>query len=111
VKDAQLRARLKDEILAAYLADTAKTRILEPSGDYRRARGKIPFSAQDFFMQLAEGRTTADQIPPPVEMGPTVAMAKPAKRSPARKKVTRAISNRRPEPALAPQPEPAVADR
>ena len=38
VNDAQLRARLKDEILAAYLADTAKTRMLEPNGDYRRAR-------------------------------------------------------------------------
>ena len=73
MNDAQLRARLKDEILAAYLADTAKTRILEPNGDYRRARpatGKTAFSAQDFFMQLAEGRVTADQIPPPVEMRP-----------------------------------------
>ena len=44
VKDAQLCARLQDEILAAYLADTVKTRILEPNGDYRRARGKVPFS-------------------------------------------------------------------
>jgi polyphosphate kinase len=71
IKDPQLKARLKNEILAAYLADTAKTRMLEPNGDYRRARGgagKAAFSAQDFFMQLAEGRVTADQIPPPVEM-------------------------------------------
>ena len=70
ISDAQLRARLKDEILAAYLADTAKTRILQADGDYRRAQGsgKDPFSAQDFFMQLAEGRVTIDSIPPPVEM-------------------------------------------
>jgi len=105
VKDAQLRARLKDEILAAYLADTVKTRILEPNGDYRRARGKVPFSAQDFFMQLAEGRTTADQIPPPVEMGSIGGMAKPAKRNPARKKAARGISNPRPAAALATQRE------
>jgi polyphosphate kinase len=105
VNDAQLRARLKDEILAAYLADTAKTRILEPSGDYRRARpatGKTTFSAQDFFMQLAEGRVTADQIPPPVEMGDVGAAAKPARRkSPVRKKTTRAVARGRMENAPA----------
>jgi polyphosphate kinase len=92
---------LKNEILAAYLADTAKTRMLEPSGDYRRARpahGKTTFSAQDFFIQLAEGRVTADQIPPPVEIKETVAVAKPARlkslaasKAPARKKTSRAM--------------------
>ena len=96
VSDAQLRARLKDEILAAYLADTAKTRILESGGDYRRVRvatGKAAFSAQDFFMQLAEGRVTADQIPPAVEMGQIAAGAKPAPRqkTPVRKKATRVM--------------------
>jgi polyphosphate kinase len=96
VNDAQLRARLKDEILAAYLADTAKTRVLESNGDYRRARpatGKTAFSAQDFFMQLAEGRVTADQIPPPVEMRESAAVVKPsASKSPARKKTSRTVS-------------------
>ena len=38
VNDVQLRTRLKDEILAAYLADTAKTRVLEPDGDYRHGQ-------------------------------------------------------------------------
>jgi polyphosphate kinase len=106
VNDPQLRARLKDEILAAYLADTAKTRILEANGDYRRARGgigKIPFSAQDFFMQLAEGRMTADQIPPPVEMGPSTGVAKSAgRKSPARKKATQVISTLRQGAATVP---------
>lgn len=72
VKDPTLRSRLKNEILAAYLADSAKTSILKPNGHYSRAvgaRGKVAFSAQDFFMQLAEERATLDQIPPPVEMG------------------------------------------
>ena len=94
IKDAQLRARLKDEILAAYLADTAKTRILEPDGDYRRAQaGKVPFSAQDFFMQLAEGRVTVDSIPPPVEMHPAKAAA-----TGARAKLQH--GRRRPEPIV-----------
>ena len=98
VNDGQLRARLKDEILAAYLADTAKTRILEPSGDYRRARpatGKTAFSAQDFFMQLAEGRVTADQIPPAVEMGQSSPVTKlaPGRKAPAHKKANRTIAS------------------
>jgi polyphosphate kinase len=116
VNDAQLRARLKDEILAAYLADTAKTRMLEPNGDYRRARpanGKTAFSAQDFFMQLAEGRVTADQIPPPVEMRDAVATAKPvrlkslaASKSQARKdkKTSRAIPRLQAEDVSAASP-------
>ena len=64
--------------------------------DYRRARpatGKTSFSAQDFFMQLAEGRVTADQIPPPVEMRESATVVKPAaSKSPARKKTSRAVS-------------------
>src|SRR5262249_1254472 len=54
VKDAQLCTRLRNEILAAYLADTVKTRLLSADGTYRRTRetsfGKsLPaFSAQDF---------------------------------------------------------------
>ena len=97
IHDAQLRARLKDEILAAYLADTAKTRILEPSGEYRRVHGvsgKAAFSAQDFFMQLAEGRVTADQIPPAVEIGHVGTVAKPGvqRKAPARKKANRPVA-------------------
>jgi polyphosphate kinase len=69
VKDAQLCARLRNEILAAYLADTVKTRLLSGDGSYHRTRdgvhGKsLPvFSAQDFFMQVAEGKATVDDIP------------------------------------------------
>jgi polyphosphate kinase len=100
VRDVQLRTRLKDEILAAYLADTAKTRMLEPDGDYRRARGgsgKVPFSAQDFFMQLAEGRATIDQIPPPVEMGQAIGLMKSTGRKSRAvgKKPARVITNAR----------------
>jgi polyphosphate kinase len=104
IKDAQLRARLKDEILAAYLADTAKTRILQADGDYRRAHGsgKVPFSAQDFFMQLAEGRVTIDSIPPAVEMHQPKAAAGSRRKPPTRKKMSGTIGRARMENATAP---------
>src|SRR5271156_6698203 len=38
VKDAQLCARLRNEILAAYLADTVKTRLLSGDGDRKSTR-------------------------------------------------------------------------
>jgi polyphosphate kinase len=72
VRDPQLRTRLRHEILAAYLADTAKTRLLLPNGDYTRIRppgAPGGFNAQDFFIQLAEGRVTPDAIPAPAPDG------------------------------------------
>jgi polyphosphate kinase len=52
-----LHARLRKEILAAYLADNTKARILQPNGDYIRApRTGESFSAQDYLMQVAEGK-------------------------------------------------------
>jgi polyphosphate kinase len=90
VKDPQLCSRLRNEILAAYLADTVKTRLLTGDGKYLRARdtelGKLlpAFSAQDFFMQVAEGKASADDIPKlPEEELPKPKMA--AKRAPRRK--------------------------
>ncbi len=69
IRDAQIRARVRDEILAAYLADTVKARLLRTDGSYVRVRepgreSKIPaFSAQDFFIEAAEGRADAKDIP------------------------------------------------
>jgi polyphosphate kinase len=98
VNDPQLRARIKDEILAAYLADTAKTRILLPDGDYRRLHtpnATPSFSAQDFFIRLAEGRATREQIPPAVEMGRLSAVRPAARRkAPARKKSGASVTRR-----------------
>jgi polyphosphate kinase len=69
VESASLKQRLKDEILAAYLADNVKARFLDRNGDYfrlpRRRADKI-FSAQDFLIALAEGTVTAADIPEPV---------------------------------------------
>jgi polyphosphate kinase len=56
VTQADLHKRLRDEILAAYLADNTKARLLQPDGEYVRApRVGEPFSAQDYLMRVAEG--------------------------------------------------------
>jgi len=67
VRDPAARARIHDEILPAYLADTLKARLQQPDGSYIRA-GKLlkdapPFAAQDFLMKLAEGKADLDAIP------------------------------------------------
>jgi polyphosphate kinase len=64
--DPVLQQRVKNEILAAYLADNTKVRFLDRQGRYsrlsrRRAEGR--FSAQDFLIALAEGNETAANIP------------------------------------------------
>ena len=69
VKDAVALARLKEEILPVYLADTLKARIQQSDGSYIRA-AKIyhdapAFSAQEFLMQLAEGKVQLDVLPQP----------------------------------------------
>jgi polyphosphate kinase len=70
IRDAQIGARIRNEILAALLADQLKTRTLNTSGVYQRistleARHDQPaFSAQDFFMQAAEGKASQENIPP-----------------------------------------------
>jgi polyphosphate kinase len=67
IRDAQIRHRIRNEILAAYLADTAKSRIETAEGAYPRVRapeGKC-FSAQDFLIRVAEGRDSIDGIPEP----------------------------------------------
>lgn len=75
VKDPLLHDRIIHEILAAYLADNIKTRVLQADGRYLRPwqspkgrskkppRGPAAFSAQDFLIGLAEGKRSPDQIP------------------------------------------------
>jgi polyphosphate kinase len=92
VRDPAARARLHDEILPAYLADTVKARLQQPDGNYVRAAKALkntkPFSSQEFLMHLAEGKTDLSALPAPHAVS---AEAKPdakkasAKRSPAKK--------------------------
>ena len=74
VLDPLLRQRVRQEILESYLADTAKTRILEASGDYVRVGTRVngrrrtlaaPFNAQEFLIGLAQGNESLAAIPPP----------------------------------------------
>ncbi|HWG20410.1 MAG TPA: polyphosphate kinase 1 [Terracidiphilus sp.] len=69
VRDAAAMARIHDEILPAYLADTTKARLQQPDGTYLRAikatKDAPAFSAQEFLMQLAEGKTDIGAIPKP----------------------------------------------
>jgi polyphosphate kinase len=67
VRDAVALARIHDEILPAYLADTTKARLQQPDGTYIRAckvlKDAPAFSSQQFLMQLAEGKTDVSAIP------------------------------------------------
>jgi polyphosphate kinase len=55
VDDPALAARLRNEILAAYLADNTKARLLQPDGSYMRApQLGSAFNAQERLMQLAQ---------------------------------------------------------
>jgi len=82
ILDVTLKQRLKDEILAAYLADNCKVRFLDRNGDYfrppRRRADKI-FSAQDFLIALAEGTATAGDIPELVRPSQRKIGARPAR--------------------------------
>src|SRR5690349_2930941 len=74
VFDPLLKQRVRQEILESYLADTAKARVLQSTGDYVRAselarggRRRTPrplFNAQEFLIALAEGSTSLASIPP-----------------------------------------------
>jgi polyphosphate kinase len=65
LRDAQIKARVRDEILAAYLADNVKARRMQPDGSYIRPNngGQRAFSVQDFFIEVAEGRADIADIP------------------------------------------------
>lgn len=94
IRDAQNRARIKNEILAAYLGDNQKARMELPTGEYVQLHpgAEQPFSAQDFFIRLAEGKDTVDSIPPPAKLPeragkpPTTGSRATARRAPATEK-------------------------
>jgi hypothetical protein len=81
------------EILAAYLADNTKARTEAADGDYvhlRPANAKA-FSAQDFFIRLAEGRDSVDNIPPAAPE-PACGREAPRRSAPKRKLADGSIS-------------------
>jgi polyphosphate kinase len=68
VKDPVLRESVFGGILQTYLKDTRKARILRQDGTYTRTCQESAtkpdngnrFSAQEFFIERAEGRSTKD---------------------------------------------------
>ena len=62
VDDLKLMRRVKDQILATYLADRAKARFMRPDGSYVRSNGEsdeAPFDAQAWFMDHHRGSIKA----------------------------------------------------
>ncbi|HXR37674.1 MAG TPA: polyphosphate kinase 1 [Terracidiphilus sp.] len=95
VRDPAARARIHDEILPAYLADTVKARLQQPDGTYLRAAKVLKdtpqFASQNFLMQLAEGKADLDAIPRPAAVAKA---AKPPAPKPPAKNATAADSAR-----------------
>jgi polyphosphate kinase len=67
IRDTQIKVRVRDEILAAYLADNVKARQMKSDGSCVRLRdpNQRPFSVQDFLIQVAEGKADTSDIPKP----------------------------------------------
>jgi polyphosphate kinase len=89
VRDPAAKARIHDEILPAYLADTIKARLQQQDGTYLRAsksfKDEPPFPAQEFLMRLAEGKTDLDAIPKP-KLSKVAEPRAPRRSKPAAKK-------------------------
>jgi polyphosphate kinase len=89
VRDPAVRARIHDEILPAYLADTVKARLQQSDGTYIRA-GKLmkdapAFSSQDFLMKLAEGKAEVQAIPTLQKAEPQVSTVAQRAKRPSKK--------------------------
>ncbi len=57
LEDAALRKRVKEEILGTYLADTAKSHVMQSDGSYLRReirKGDKPFDSQAWFLERAK---------------------------------------------------------
>ncbi len=74
LRDAALHQQILTEVVAPYLADTQKTRLLLPTGEYIRwqesaklahSRNGFRFNVQQFFIDFAEGREGLQSVPAP----------------------------------------------
>jgi polyphosphate kinase len=75
VTQPDLVTRLRGQILAAYLADNTKARLLQPDGEYIRApRTGAAFSAQQYLMAVAEGADVKIPEHKPVASNPNVSV-------------------------------------
>ncbi len=72
VRDAVLHQRILAEVVAPYLADTQKTRLLLPTGEYVRSHESLNlaqskngfrFNVQEFLIDFVEGRQGLGSVP------------------------------------------------
>jgi polyphosphate kinase len=67
IRDPLLKDRIRNEIIAPYLVDNVKARVLHADGSYAfnhpRTKTTQPFAAQDFLIAVAEGKKSIDAIP------------------------------------------------
>jgi polyphosphate kinase len=66
IRDSMLQYRIRHEILEAYLRDSLKARVMQRDGSYPKLHPKgrrSNFSAQQFLIDVAEGKATIDDIP------------------------------------------------
>jgi polyphosphate kinase len=72
LKDPALRNQILTQVVAPYLADTLKTRILMPTGEYAHLqssrqlahlRNGHPFNVQEFLIDFTEGRLGLEAVP------------------------------------------------
>ena len=84
IKNPGFVTRIYDEILMSYLVDNRKARILLPDGKYIRAydpsmntasKNGARFSAQDFLIDVAEGKVRSDATPAAFQLVPYPKMA------------------------------------
>jgi polyphosphate kinase len=73
LKDPALCQQVLSEVIAPYMADTQKTRILLPSGEYVRSsaagalshsRNGFQFNAQEFLIDFVQARENLAPLPP-----------------------------------------------
>jgi polyphosphate kinase len=73
LRDPVLCNQIFTEVIGPYLADTLKTRVLMPDGEYIRLhearrlahlRNGHRFNVQEFLIDLTEGRQNLDSVPP-----------------------------------------------
>ncbi|MFO0573355.1 MAG: polyphosphate kinase 1 [Polyangia bacterium] len=75
IEDPALRARIMDEILAVYLAENMRTRVLKRDGTYERVQpgpNDPPVRAQHRFIEIARAQATVPLVDKGLRIRPTM---------------------------------------
>jgi polyphosphate kinase len=72
VEDKDLKERILDEIVPAFLKDNVKARILKPDGTHYRlqpAEGELRYRSQEELLNVRPGHSALDPVPTPAVNG------------------------------------------